>query len=171
MTTQEFISKYKWYAIWEHIRTGIPASVTLAQGILESNSGNSFLASKNNFFGIKAYSNPDNLPVVYVSDDRPNEPFRAYDTPYQGFKDHSKFLLTNPRYLETLQTKNYIDFAKLLQQAGYATAQNYATTLVSVIETNSLSQYDFYGKYKYALSAIILLIISSIIFAIVKYGK
>lgn len=172
MTTQEFIQKYKWIAIWQHIRFGIPASITLAQGIVESGSGNSRLAKQaNNFFGIKAYSNPDNLPVMYFSDDVANEPFRVYPNANASFTDHSKFLLENPRYDVTLKAKNYVEFAKELKKAGYATAPNYAQILISTIENNDLYQYDWIGNNKYLIGTVILIIILIVIVSVIYYRK
>lgn len=172
MTTQQFISKYKWDAIYQHIRYGIPASITLAQGILESNSGNSKLATDaNNFFGIKAYSNPDSLPVYYANDDLLHEPFRKYVTPLDSFVDHSKFLLTNPRYLTTLKTGNYVDFAIELKKAGYATSPAYSANLVKIIENYNLTKYDNIGNNKWLYLALLLLFITGLIFGIKQLRK
>lgn len=172
MTALDYIKKFKPYAIWEHIRTGIPASVTLAQGMIESNEGNSILATQyNNHFGIKAYSNPDNLPVVYLTDDYANEPFRVYKTPYQSYRDHSDFLLTNPRYQDTLKTNNYIEFANALKAAGYATAPGYAALITDKIAKYGLHKYDFFGNNKYIFAAILLLIIAAIITISIEANK
>lgn len=169
MSTLEFIKKYKLDAIYNHIRYGIPASITLAQGIIESNSGNSILALQaNNFFGIKAYSNPNNLPVFYANDDLKGEPFRMYNSPIDSFTDHSKFLLSNKRYTDTLKTGNYVDFAIELKKAGYATSPNYANTIVSVIDKYDLKKYDNIGNNKWLYSILIVLIIVVIIFLIKK---
>lgn len=172
MTTAEFIDKYKWDAIWEHIRYGVPASITLAQGIIESNSGNSKLATEaNNFFGIKAYSNPNGLPVYYATDDLQNEPFRKYATPLDSFTDHSKFLLSNKRYADTLKANNYVDFAIELKKAGYATAPNYASTLVSTISKYNLKKYDNIGNNKWLYLLLLLLLITGIVFGVKKYRQ
>lgn len=165
MTTLEFIKKYKWIAIWDHIRYGIPASITLAQGIIESNSGNSelFLNAKN-AFGIKAYSNPDNLPVYYANDDKLHEPFRMYTSVKDSFTDHSKFLLSNSRYLSALKSNNYVDFAIQLKKDGYASDPNYASKIVDTIDKYNLKKYDNIGNNKwYYLAAIIIVIIFIII--------
>lgn len=172
MTKQEFINKYKFIAIWQQILFGIPASVTLAQAIIESNTGSSTLSIRaNNFFGIKAYSNPDNLPVFYANDDLASEPFRAYLSPKASFKDHSKFLVTNPRYNDLFLDQNYVNWANGLQLYGYATNPSYASTIKSVIETNNLQRFDFWGKNKIAIfvvAAILLALISYIIYIILK---
>lgn len=172
MTSEQFIQTYKWEAIWNHIRYGIPASITLAQGIIESNSGNSDLAiNANNFFGIKAYSNPDNLPIYYANDDLLHEPFRKYASPSDSFKDHSIFLLSNPRYLSAIAAGNYVDFAIQLRKDGYATSPTYASSLVNVINKYNLSQYDNIGNNKYLYLALLLIILSGIIFGSVKLYK
>lgn len=164
MTTQEFIKKYKWVAIWNHIRYGIPASITLAQGIIESNSGNSTLATKaNNFFGIKAYSNPENLPVFYATDDKVGEPFRMYDSAGDSFKDHSIFLLSNKRYTDTLNAGNYVEFSIELKKAGYATSPTYASTIVSTIEKYNLSKYDNIGNNKWLYVSLLILFILALV--------
>lgn len=165
MTTQEFIKKFKWAAIYDHIRYGVPASITLAQGIIESNSGNSTLALKaNNYFGIKAYSNPNGLPVYYAQDDDAQKsPFRMYSTPLDSFTDHSKFLLSNSRYLSALQSHNYVDFANQLQKDGYATGANYGGILVNTIDKNNLSKYDNIGNNKWLYLALLLLFILALI--------
>lgn len=172
MTNAEFISKYWPISVWEHITTGIPASITLAQGLVESDSGNSKLAQYNNFFGIKGYTNPNNYPLVYANDDLPNEPFIAYPSAYAGFKDHSAFLLRNPRYSDALSTKNYNDFALALSKDGYATAPSYPYLLSSTIADNGLYKYDFIGNNKYLLGiTLLVLIASSVYLLIIKHNK
>ncbi len=171
MTTSEFINKYKWIAIYNHIVYGVPASITLAQGIIESNSGNSRLFTQaKNSFGIKAYSNPQNLPVFYADDDLKGDPFRMYNSVGDSFTDHSKFLLTNKRYLDTLKTGNYVDFAIELKKAGYATGPNYANSIVSVIDKNKLSKYDNLGNNKW-LYLILLLLFILVLVGGYKYVK
>lgn len=169
MTTEEFISKYKWDAIYDNIRYGIPASITLAQGIIESNSGNSVLSTQaNNFFGIKAYSNPNGLPVYYATDDKQGEPFRMYATAQDSFTDHAKFLLSNTRYLDTLKSNNYVDFAIELKKAGYATNPNYAQSIIDTIDKYDLSKYDNLGNNKWYYLIIIVIFIVGTIFIFKK---
>lgn len=175
MTEQEFIDKYKWAAIWNHIKYGVPGSITLAQAIIESNSGNSYLSRiGNNFFGIKAYSNPDNLPIIYADDDTKHEPFRSYPNAASSFADHSKFLLLNPRYMTAITAGNYVDYTNALKADGYATNPNYAQTLQSTIEKNNLTKYDTYGNNKILFILLFLLILTLLGFFIhylVNYGK
>ena len=97
-TGMEYIQQYKDLAIREMRRTSIPASITLAQGMLESNYGRSTLArNANNHFGIKCHSTWSG-PRIYHDDDRRNECFRKYNTAYESYEDHSEFLLTTSRY-------------------------------------------------------------------------
>lgn len=172
MTTQEFIKKYSPIAIWEHIKSGVPASITLAQGIIESNSGNSELATNyNNFFGIKGYDNPNGYPLVYYTDDLKDEPFVSYPSATAAFKDHINFLKRYPRYQRALDTTNYTDFANELQLAGYATSAAYASTLINTINDNNLGRFDFWGSHKYIIAVILLLVLASIIFAVNQSTK
>lgn len=154
MTTAAYTQTYKWLAIWEHILRGIPASITLAQGSLESNNGTSYLATKaNNHFGIKAYSNPAGLPVIYANDDTTGEPFRKYDSPQGSYIDHSIFLQSNPRYSSLFDSSDFNTWADGLKAAGYATSPTYAETLKNIIKDNDLEKYDWYGKNKYWILA------------------
>lgn len=108
-----YIAKYKKMAVDEMKRTGIPASITLAQGLLESGNGNSTLATKaNNHFGIKCHDWTG--PSIKIDDDKKNECFRKYKDPYQSYKDHSKFLTTRNRYafLFELKSTDYKGWAK-----------------------------------------------------------
>jgi LysM repeat protein len=144
LTQEEYIEKYKNLAISEMLRTGVPASVTLAQGILETESGNSPLVMRsNNHFGIKCKSNW-NGPTVSHDDDERDECFRAYSSAEESYRDHSDFLKNNARYgsLFNLEPTNYKDWAYGLKQAGYATNPRYAEMLIRFIETNNLQQYD-----------------------------
>ena len=144
MTRQQYIDKYKSWAISEMKRTGIPASITLAQGILESDCGNSPLAtSGNNHFGIKCH-NDWNGERYYQDDDKKNECFRVYESAYQSFVDHSDFLTSKSRYssLFNLKSTDYEGWAKGLKNAGYATDPNYATRLINIIEEMGLSAFD-----------------------------
>lgn len=144
ITQEEYIEKYKNLAISEMFRTGVPASITLAQGILETESGNSPLVIRsNNHFGIKCKSNW-NGPSVSHDDDERDECFRAYASAEESYRDHSDFLKNNARYgsLFNLEPTNYKDWAYGLKQAGYATNPRYAEMLIRFIETNNLQQYD-----------------------------
>ncbi len=122
----------------------IPASITLAQGILESGSGNSSLAKEyNNHFGIKCHSNWTG-EKAYFDDDAKNECFRAYKKADDSYKDHSLFLTNNKRYqgLFSLNTSDYKGWAKGLKEAGYATSPSYATLLITIIEELKLYELD-----------------------------
>ncbi len=138
-----YIRQYKALAIREMERTGIPASIKLAQGILESGCGTSELAVyANNHFGIKCH---DWEGKTYtMDDDRRNECFRKYETPEESWIDHSEFLMSRPRYagLFHLKTTDYKAWAKGLKAAGYATNPLYAHQLIKIIEEEGLSQYD-----------------------------
>ncbi len=143
-TPQEYIDRYKDMAIIEMHRSGVPASITLAQGILESSSGNSRLAKyANNHFGIKCKGNWDG-DVIYADDDAPNECFRAYGSVLESYRDHSDFLRTNWRYhpLFELERTDYVGWCKGLRKAGYATNPNYHTILINLIERYELQKYD-----------------------------
>jgi len=143
-TTSDYIDLYKDLAVKEMKRTGIPASITMAQGILESGNGNSTLARKsNNHFGIKCH-NDWNGKKVYHDDDRRNECFRKYKTVYESYIDHSDFLTGKQRYasLFDLKTTDYKGWAKGLKKAGYATDPKYAHRLIKIIEENKLYLLD-----------------------------
>ena len=123
---------------------GIPASITLAQGILESADGKSKLAREGkNHFGIKCHQGWSG-PSLTLHDDRPDECFRVYGSVQESFRDHSLFLKTRSRYAElfSLPTDDYRAWAAGLKKAGYATAPDYADLLIRLIEQNDLDQYD-----------------------------
>lgn len=145
---REFVQQYKHIAIREMERTGIPASITLAQGILESACGESELARKaNNHFGIKCH---DWTGDTYtMDDDAKDECFRKYKHPEQSWIDHSEFLLSRPRYagLFRLKSTDYKAWARGLKAAGYATNPKYADLLIRIIEEERLHQYDRYIKH------------------------
>lgn len=148
MSREEYIEVFKDEAIKEMLETGIPASITLAQGMLESGNGNSPLARyANNHFGIKCHNTWDG-PTFIQDDDAKNECFRKYRSPSESFKDHSEFLKTRSRYasLFELQPTDYKAWAKGLKQAGYATNPKYPELLIQLIEDNSLHQYDKESK-------------------------
>ncbi len=140
---KEFIKKYKNIAITEMERTGIPASIKLAQGILESGCGSSPLAvNANNHFGIKCHEWEG--PTYQMDDDAPSEHFRKYEHAEQSWIDHSTFLTTRPRYADlfNIPTTDYKAWARGLKAAGYATNPQYAEMLIKIIEEEELYQYD-----------------------------
>lgn len=142
--TVEYINKYKDIAMQEMRDYKIPASITLAQGILESNSGRSELAvNARNHFGIKCHKEWDGATYLY-DDDAKNECFRVYANPEESFRDHSIFLTTRDRYslLFDLNIKDYEGWAKGLKAAGYATDKNYPTRLIDLINRYQLFKYD-----------------------------
>lgn len=144
ITRQQYITTYKDIAIREMNRTGIPASIKLAQGILESGDGNSTLARKsNNHFGIKCHSGWKGKRV-YHDDDAKNECFRKYRNADDSFLDHSDFLVYRSRYrfLFDLDPDDYKGWARGLKKAGYATSPTYARKLIEIIEENKLYIYD-----------------------------
>jgi LysM repeat protein len=143
LTLTEYIERYKEIAMEEMRLHGIPASIKLGQGILESGFGNSDLAAiANNHFGIKCHGWQGR--TFYKDDDAADECFRAYDDPYQSFRDHSEFLTGRPRYasLFELEVTNYKAWARGLRQAGYATNPRYPELLIGVIERNKLYEFD-----------------------------
>ena len=151
MTTEAYIQKYKYIAIKEMFDYKIPASITLAQGILESGSGNSRLAKEaNNHFGIKCH-NDWTGGKIYKDDDKKNECFRVYTSAEQSFRDHSLFLTTKNRYsfLFDYKTTNYKSWAKGLKKAGYATNPKYPKLLIGIIEDYNLNQYDHVSKKEF----------------------
>jgi flagellum-specific peptidoglycan hydrolase FlgJ len=128
---EEYIRKYQLLAIEEMGRSGIPASIKMAQAILESGNGNSELARKsNNHFGIKCKTGWKGQKVYY-DDDEKGECFRKYKSVHDSYIDHTNFLMTSPRYafLFKLPPDDYKSWAKGLKQAGYATARHYDQTL------------------------------------------
>lgn len=144
-TTLSYIEQYKTIAIKEMKRTGIPASITLAQAIVESNSGESNLAKNhNNHFGIKCKSDWKGAKA-YQDDDAKQECFRAYDAAEQSFKDHSNFLKNRPNYVDLFLLDPVDDtaWAYGLKKAGYATAPDYPKKLLKIIDDYELAQYNF----------------------------
>lgn len=139
---QQYISDYAEYAMAQMRRYGIPASVTLAQGIIESANGKSTLAqTANNHFGIKGSYEGH---YVLANDDKPNERFKKYDDVGQSFEDHSKVLMAQryQQYVSGLAHDDYKGWAEGIKKGGYATDSRYVSTIVSVIESNNLQQYD-----------------------------
>ncbi|MBQ7422636.1 MAG: glucosaminidase domain-containing protein [Prevotella sp.] len=145
---QNYIDQYKELAIREMLRYGIPASITLAQGLLESGAGQSELTRKgNNHFGIKCHGWTGRK--TYHDDDARNECFRAYDNALQSYEDHSKFLANSQRYrrLFSLKRTDYKGWAYGLKAAGYATSPTYAQSLIGIIETYRLYVFDTATSY------------------------
>jgi len=143
-TSKEYIDKYKDIAIYQMKKQGVPASIILAQGLLESDNGNSSLAIKaNNHFGIKCHKTWTGL-VIYMDDDTKNECFRKYSNPEKSYSDHSDFLRGARRYspLFDLAPSDYKGWAYGLRKAGYATNPHYAEMLIKIIEENNLYLYD-----------------------------
>ncbi len=145
----EYIEAYEEIAIEEMNDFHIPASITLAQGILESGNGNSRLAKEaNNHFGIKCHKGWTGKSIK-MDDDAKNECFRKYKNAETSYKDHSRFLSTRSRYafLFDLKITDYKSWAKGLKKAGYATNPKYPSLLIKIIEDNKLYEYDkYYGK-------------------------
>ena len=140
---QKYIEKYKDLAVKEMKRSGVPASITLAQGLLESRSGQSPLAAKgNNHFGIKCHG--WTWKTMKVDDDKRNECFRVYSHAEESFRDHSDFLRYRQRYkfLFDLEPTDYKGWAHGLKKAGYATDAGYAAKLIKLIEDYQLYVYD-----------------------------
>ncbi|MDE6298522.1 MAG: glucosaminidase domain-containing protein, partial [Muribaculaceae bacterium] len=140
---EEYIERYSSLAIEHQQEYGIPASITLAQGLLESAAGRSTLASEgNNHFGIKCHKNWTGATMLR-SDDAPDECFRVYGTPEESYRDHSLFL-KGQRYrrLFDLDATDYQGWARGLRECGYATDPNYAARLITIIERYALYNYD-----------------------------
>lgn len=145
---KDFIRKYKHIAIREMERTGIPASITLAQGIFESGCGTSELALRaNNHFGIKCHNWVG--ATYHMDDDAEDECFRKYENPEQSWIDHSEFLTSRPRYADLFKipTTDYKAWAKGLKAAGYATNPQYAERLIKIIEEEELYLFDHKVKH------------------------
>jgi LysM repeat protein len=152
LTRAQYIDKYKKLAQEEMKRTGIPASITIAQALLESDNGNSVLARKsNNHFGIKCHKSWKGRTVRH-DDDRRRECFRKYDRVYDSYKDHSNFLVSGRRYafLFSYKSTDYKRWAKGLRKAGYATDPKYAKRLIKIIEDNKLYLLDNGISHTYA---------------------
>ncbi len=144
ITTEEYIETYKDIAIKKMKEYRIPASITLAQGILESGSGNSRLAVKgNNHFGIKCHSDWKGK-TIHEDDDEKQECFRKYKKAEDSYSDHSKFLTQRGRYsfLFDYETTDYKSWAYGLKKAGYATNPKYPELLIRLIEKYELYKFD-----------------------------
>lgn len=146
---QQYIDQYKDLAIEQMMKYHIPASITLAQGLLESGAGRSDLARKgNNHFGIKCHNSWMGA-TVYFNDDAENECFRSYGNVYESYEDHSKFLSQGKRYqgLFKLKVTDYKGWAYGLKKAGYATNPQYAGKLIDIIKLYKLDRYDSAKTY------------------------
>lgn len=145
---QRYIDQYKDCAIEQMLKWKIPASITLAQGLLESGAGESSLARQgNNHFGIKCHGWTGR--TVRKDDDARNECFRAYGSPFESYEDHSRFLASGQRYssLFNLKITDYKGWARGLKAAGYATNPKYADRLIELIQLYRLYEYDKANKY------------------------
>ena len=143
ITAEQYINTYKELAIIEMKRSGIPASITLAQGLLESANGNSPLVkASNNHFGIKCHD-WEGQRVIH-NDDKKGECFRKYKTAKESYLDHTDFLMTRSRYafLFEYSSTDYKNWAKGLRKAGYATNPKYPELLINLIERYNLHEYD-----------------------------
>jgi LysM repeat protein len=144
ITVEEYIEEYQDLAKEEMLKYQIPASITLAQGILESDCGNSPLAIEaNNHFGIKCHKEWEGR-AFYQDDDEKNECFRKYNEAAESYQDHSLFLTTRDRYkfLFNLDITDYKSWAFGLKEAGYATNPKYPELLIRIIEENGLARLD-----------------------------
>ena len=140
---KEYVTTWSDIAVEQMMLYKIPASITLAQGILESGSGTSKLATEgNNHFGIKCHGWTGK--AMYLDDDEKGECFRVYDSAKESYEDHSKFLTDNKRYntLFELDITDYSSWATGLKSAGYATNPKYADQIIALIEEMDLSTYD-----------------------------
>jgi len=150
MTRPEYIRKYQVLAISEMNRSGIPASIKMAQACLESSDGNSEMSrTSNNHFGIKCKTGW-NGGRSYHDDDEKNECFRKYKTVEDSYVDHTNFLMSNPRYNALFQLKptDFTGWAKGLKKAGYATDPRYAEKVISIIEEHQLWRLDHKMTYE-----------------------
>lgn len=148
MRPEIYIEMFKDAAVEDMIKTGVPASITLAQGMYESDYGNSDLARlANNHFGIKCHKNWEG-DTYHKDDDAPNECFRKYKSVTESYDDHSEFLRSRERYasLFTLEITDYKGWAHGLKKAGYATNPQYAHRLIDLIERYRLHEYDQQGS-------------------------
>ncbi len=154
VTKSQYVDKYKDLAVSEMQRSGIPASITLAQGIVESNASNSKLAREgNNHFGIKCQTDWTGETILVEDDDYDSNGelikscFRKYKRPEESYLDHTDFLMNRQRYqqLFSLQSDDYKGWATGLKAAGYATNPKYADILIKTVEENNLAQYDAKG--------------------------
>lgn len=147
ITPEMYIEMFKDAAIADMLKTGVPSSITLAQGMYESDYGNSPLAKgANNHFGIKCHKEWSG-DTYHKDDDAPNECFRKYENVLQSYDDHSDFLRSRSRYhfLFELETTDYKGWSHGLKKAGYATNPSYASKIIGIIEKYNLSEFDAQG--------------------------
>lgn len=144
---QDYINKYRDVAIYEMLNHDIPASITMAQGLLESGAGTSDLTVKgNNHFGIKCHDWTG--PTMHHDDDARGECFRVYDSPLDSYEDHSKFLKrTRYQKLFRLRRTDYVGWARGLKECGYATNPKYAQLLIDIIRCYKLDELDRAKSY------------------------
>ena len=150
---QQYIDQHKDIAIEQMKRWKVPASITLAQGLLESGAGQGWLTlNSNNHFGIKCHGWTGR--TVYKDDDARNECFRAYDSAFDSFEDHSRFLANGQRYrsLFSLKITDYKGWAHGLKAAGYATDPQYAYRLIDLIQLYKLYEYDTAKDYDHFMT-------------------
>jgi flagellum-specific peptidoglycan hydrolase FlgJ len=138
----DYISRYANVAKAEKQKFGIPVSITLAQGLLESNAGDSRLTrAANNHFGVKTFNK--NIPHVVMKDDTPNDKFKTYNSAWESYRDHSLLLMRDHyKQLQYLSKTDYVGWARGLQKAGYATDKQYADKLIQLIEALRLYRFD-----------------------------
>ncbi len=142
---KSYIEQYKFLAVAEQKRSGVPAAITLAQGIHETSAGASELATMaNNHFGIKCKKNWTGQTFAHT-DDAPNECFRKYNRAEESYKDHSDYLVTSPRYAELfrLSVTDYASWAVGLKRCGYATNPRYAQVLIKLVEDYKLQEFTY----------------------------
>lgn len=147
ITPEMYIEMFKEAAIADMLKTGVPSSITLAQGMYESDYGNSPLAKgANNHFGIKCHKEWSG-DTYHKDDDAPNECFRKYENVMQSYDDHSNFLRSRSRYhfLFELEISDYKGWSHGLKKAGYATNPSYANKIIGLIEKYNLSDFDAQG--------------------------
>lgn len=152
---QAYINQYRDLAIEQMLKYGVPASITLAQGLLESGAGKSELALKgNNHFGIKCHGWTGR--TTYHDDDESQECFRAYKNVFESYEDHSLLLVRQPRYkiLFCLDRNDYKGWASGLKKCGYATSPTYARQLVNIIELYKLHEFDSSKTYDHFMASL-----------------
>jgi flagellum-specific peptidoglycan hydrolase FlgJ len=143
-TCRKYVERFAATAISEMKQFGIPASITLAQGLIETDAGDSRLATEsNNHFGIKCRSKCRHCTCRNYTDDDVYDMFRVFDTSWESFREHSKLLqIDRYKHLKKLGTSDYAGWARGLKKAGYATDKNYDRKLVQIIEELDLHQFD-----------------------------
>ncbi len=142
---RNYIKQYADYAIADQRKTGVPAAITLGQGILETDAGNSELVIEaNNHFGIKCKNNWQGETILHT-DDAKNECFKKYKNALESYGDHSRHLIINPRYksLFNYPATNYSKWCHGLKRCGYATNPKYAYQLIKIIEKYDLQDYTY----------------------------